>query len=204
MGTIASTFSTGSTSLYHDAAADINLLELDGTDFESSYDIYFVGWSISTSAPASGATFGFPDDKPLQISIENDPITDCAPGGCPDGFGADFWRVEHWDVGVTEGGSSGGALLNEDNLLVGVLTGGVGTDCTDFQWDEYAKIEPVWTSLKPFLDPDETGLESIPGKDGLEVPEVPALGSWSRSLLIALLLVCLPIAGSMRSGSLTS
>ena len=40
-------FSTGSTDLYHSAAADLDLLELDGTDLEGLYDIYFVGWNRS-------------------------------------------------------------------------------------------------------------------------------------------------------------
>ena len=96
------TFSTGSTDLFHDAAADLDLLELDGTDLESTFDIYFTGWNRSPAAPNSGAIISFPDDKPKQIAIENDPITDCAPGGCAGGFGADFWRVEAYDVGVPE------------------------------------------------------------------------------------------------------
>ena len=166
------TFSTGSTDLFHDAAADLDLLELDGTDLESSYNIYFTGWNRSASAPTSGAIISFPDDKPKQIAIENDPITDCAPGGCAGGFGANFWRVEAWDVGVPEGGSSGGGLLDENNLLVGVLSGGVGTNCNNFDWDEFAKIHPQWSNLQPFLDPDATGAISIPGKD---VPEPGAL-----------------------------
>ncbi|UCF41712.1 MAG: hypothetical protein JSW43_05130, partial [Gemmatimonadota bacterium] len=100
-------FSTGSTDLYHDMAADIDLLELDGTDLETSYDIYFTGWRRDPAAPSSGATISFPSDKPKQIAIEADPIIDCAPEGCSGGWGPDFWRVEGYDVGVTEGGSSG-------------------------------------------------------------------------------------------------
>jgi len=121
------TFSTGSTDLYHSAAADLDLLELDGTDLENRYDLYYVGWNHSGATPTSGATIGFPSDKPKQITIENDPVIDCAPGGCPNGWGPNFWRIEAWDVGVPEGGSSGGMLLDQDNLLVGTLTGGVGT-----------------------------------------------------------------------------
>jgi hypothetical protein len=182
------TFSTGSTDLFHSAAADLDLLELDGTDLEGQFDVYFMGWSRSPAAPASGATISFPDDKPKQIAIENDPITDCAPGGCSGGFGAGFWRVEDWDVGVTEGGSSGAALLDPEHLVVGVLTGGVGTTCNNFAWDEFAKIHPSWAGLQPFLDPDATGAVSLPGKDHADVfPAVPAAPAWARALLIGLL-----------------
>jgi hypothetical protein len=183
------TFSTGSTELYHDVAADIDLLELDGTDLEATYDIYFTGWSRRTAAPTGGAIISFPDDKPKQISIENDPVVDCAPGGCSGGFGADFWRVEGWDVGVPEGGSSGGALLDENNLLVGVLSGGVGTNCNNFGWDEFAKLHPQWSGLQPFLDPDDTGVLSLPGKDHANTPSVPAASAWALALLVCLLIV---------------
>jgi hypothetical protein len=169
------TFSTGSTDLFHDATADIDLLELDGTDLESSYNIYFTGWNRSSGAPTMGAIISFPSDKPKQIAIENHPITDCAPGGCAGGWGANFWRVEDYDIGVPEGGSSGGGLLDANNLLVGTLTGGVGTNCTNFEWDEYAKFHPQWSNLQPFLDPDVTDVISLSGKDHADVPEPGAL-----------------------------
>jgi hypothetical protein len=162
------TFSTGSTDLYHTGTADIDLLELDGTDLDSTYNFYYTGWNRSPTAPTMGSIISFPSDKPKQISIENDPVTDCAPGGCPGGWGANWWRVEAYDVGVPEGGSSGGGLLDQNNLLVGVLSGGVGTNCNNFEWDEYAKIYPHWSSLQPFLDPDATGAISLPGKDAPE------------------------------------
>jgi len=186
-------FSTGSTDLYHSAAADLDLLELDGTDLEGRYDIYFVGWNRDGATPTSAATVGFPADKPKQISIRNDPVIDCATGGCSNGWGPNFWRIDAWNVGVTEGGSSGGMLLDQDNLLVGTLTGGVGTNCNNFSWDEFAKISPHWAGLQPFLDPDFTGMASLPGKDHPDVPGVPLFSGWGSALYAALLL----IAGSL-------
>ncbi|MBW2495331.1 MAG: hypothetical protein JRE43_11315 [Deltaproteobacteria bacterium] len=187
-------FSTGSTDLYHSAAADLQLLELDGTDLEGLYDIYFVGWNRSGETPTSAATIGFPSDKPKQISIRNDPVIDCAAGGCPNGWGPNYWRIDLYDVGVTEAGSSGGMLLDQDNLLVGALTGGVGTNCSNFEWDEYAKIAPQWASLQPFLDPDATGRLWLPGKDHADVPGVPLFSAWGTALYAALLLAAGSIA----------
>ncbi|MBW1843391.1 MAG: hypothetical protein JRJ05_03550 [Deltaproteobacteria bacterium] len=182
-------FSTGSTDLYHSAAADLDLLELDGTDLEGLYDIYFVGWNRGGDTPASAATIGFPSDKPKQISIRNDPVIDCAAGGCTNGWGPNYWRIDLYDVGVPEGGSSGGMLLDQNNLLVGTLTGGVGTNCNNFEWDEYAKIAPQWASLQPFLDPDATGRVWLPGKDHADVPGVPLFSAWGTALYAALLLI---------------
>jgi len=182
-------FSTGSTDLYHSAAADLDLLELDGTDLGGRYDIYFVGWNRSGDTPTSAATIGFPSDKPKQIAIRNDPVINCAEGGCPNGWGPNYWRIDAWSVGVTEGGSSGGMLLDQDNRLVGTLTGGVGTNCNNFGWDEFAKIAPHWSSLQPFLDPDSTGRLSLPGKDHAAVPGVPVFSLWGTTLYAALLLI---------------
>ncbi len=161
--------SVGSTELYHTTlpTRDLDLLELHGTDLETSFDVYFAGWYRGTTAPTMGATIGHPDDKPKQIQIENDPLVDCELYWCPSGYGPDFWRVLDWDVGVTEQGSSGGCLLNEDLLLVGVLSGGVGTDCTDFEWDEFGKLSSEWEYIHQYLDPDDTGAMSLAGKEGL-------------------------------------
>ena len=163
------TYSTGSTDLYHieTDTQDINLLELHGTDLENTFNIYFMGWNRSDNIPTMAAMISHPDDKPKQIVIRYDPLIDCALGDCSGGWGDLFWRVTSWDVGVDEGGSSGGGLMDQDNLLVGTLTGGVGTHCNDFAWDEFFKLSAEWVHLQPFLDPDNTGAISIPGKDGL-------------------------------------
>jgi len=168
--------------------ADIDLLELDGTDLETTYNIYFTGWNRSSNAPTSGATIGFPSDKPKQITIENDPVLDCLPSGCQNGWGPNFWRVDDWDVGIPEVGSSGGMLLDQDNLLVGVLSGGVGSNCNNFEWDEFAKIHPHWTSLEPFLDPDATGAVTLAGKDHADPPGIPLFSTWGLALLVGSLL----------------
>jgi hypothetical protein len=173
-------FSSGSTNLFRSAAADIHLLELDGTDIDDTYDIWFAGWSRLTTPPTRGAVISFPADKPKQIAIENDPITDCAPSGCFDGWGPNYWRVEGYDVGVTEGGSSGAGLLDRELRVVGTLTGGVGTDCDDFEWDEYAKLYPVWAGLAPFLDPLNTGAIAIPGRDHADFPAAPPVAEDMR------------------------
>lgn len=165
-------FSTGSSNLWWDVGADIHLLELDGVDIDETYDIWFAGWSRSDVAPQSGAILSFPADKPMQICIENDPVIDCFPGGCPNGWGPNFWRIDDWDVGTTEGGSSGGGLLDEHHRLRGVLTGGVGTRCSNFEWDEFAKIHPQWAHLAPYLDPDVTGVMSLDGRDHDSPPAI--------------------------------
>ena len=164
--------STGSTDLYHSTNPnfDINLLELDGAGLEDAYDIYYAGWNRGDAAPTSSVAISHPDDKPLQIAIDNDPATDCAQGGCSFGWGPWYWRIEDYEVGVTEGGSSGGGLYDQQQLLVGVLTGGVGTNCSNFGWDEYFKLSTEWSELEPYLDPAGSGALTVPGWDGSSTP----------------------------------
>jgi PKD repeat protein len=163
------TFSSGSTDLYHSTIwdGDVNLLELDGPDLQGRYDLYYLGWNRGPTPPTNSAMLSFPDGKPMQIVIDLDPSRDCARGCGGSSWGADWWRIEHWEHGVDEGGSSGGGLLDQDNLLVGVLTGGVGTDCDDFRWDEFYKLSGEWSELQPFLDPDSTGAMTVNGWDGV-------------------------------------
>lgn len=158
-------FSTGSANLWWDIDADIHLLELSGTDIDETFDIYYAGWSRSPAVPSEGAILSFPDDKPMQIAVSFGPVQDCEPSGCPGGWGEDFWRLEDYDIGMTEGGSSGGCLLDENHHLIGVLTGGVGTNCNDFDWDEYAKIHKQWADLGPYLDPTSSGVMKLDGRD---------------------------------------
>lgn len=176
------TFSTGSTDLYHSTNPnfDLQLLELDGTDLDETYNVYYMGWSLSMTAPQQGAIIGFPDDKPKQIAYSLAPMIDCSVGGCPGGFGGPYWRLDNYDVGFTQGGSSGGGLLNEDLHVVGVLTGGVGTTCNNFAWDEFYKLNHEYAQIAEHLDPLRTGSTSLHGKDWQDKPvkTVPAASSW--------------------------
>ena len=188
----AFTFSTGSSNLFYSTGSvnDIHLLELDDTDLEASFDVYFAGWNRSATPPSTSATLGFPDDKPLKVAIDFDPADDCSAASCPNGFGSPFWRIDDWEVGTTQGGSSGGALLDQDQRVVGVLTGGVGTNCNNFGWDEFFKLSEEWVSLQPFLDPNGTGVMAIDGWDGQSIPcpgDVDVDGMVGFSDLVAIL-----------------
>ncbi|MCP5052043.1 MAG: Ig-like domain-containing protein [bacterium] len=166
------TYSTGSTNLFHvdSGNRDMNLLELDGPNLEGLYNIYFMGWNRDGVAPTSSSMISHPDDKPKQIVIRNSPAIDCDSGPCGGGWGSNYFRITGWDVGVDEGGSSGGGLMDQDHLLVATLTGGVGTDCDNFAWDEFAKISYEWNNLKAHLDPDNTGAMFVNGRDHSDPP----------------------------------
>jgi hypothetical protein len=73
--------------------------------------------------------------------------------------------------GVTEGGSSGSPIFNQDKRIVGHLTGGSSTCSSPTSPDFYGKLDRDWDDnpntadqkLKMFLDPQNTGATFMDG-----------------------------------------
>ena len=61
------------------------------------------------------------------------------------------WRVYRWDLGISEGGSSGSPLFDSDNRIVGALSGGQ-SECSTTGPDSFYEL------LKPWSQPKEDGL----------------------------------------------
>ena len=95
---------------------------------------------------------------------------------------AKFWLANwSYQYGTTEQGSSGSPLFNKDKLIVGQLYAG-SSSCVAGQpedsqgpsgWDLYGKISNSWTNnnnssdskkLKPWLDPNNTGANTLQGR----------------------------------------
>ncbi|HEX7184269.1 MAG TPA: trypsin-like peptidase domain-containing protein [Thermoanaerobaculia bacterium] len=153
--------STGSSLRATNSSSDFTLLELNSAP-NSAYNVYYAGFSRSASAPASAVAIHHPTGAAKKISFENDAVQD--GGGFSGGWGNDHWRIVGWDVGTTEGGSSGCPLFNANHQIVGQLHGGTA-DCSG-GWDEFGKLSVSWTAgLSSWLDPNNSGLTSIGGKE---------------------------------------
>ena len=91
-----------------------------------------------------------------------------------------FWASTDNGHGVTEGGSSGSPIFNQDGHIVGTLSGGSSyCDYPNYP-DYYGKLSYHWLSngaadnrrLKPWLDPTESGVTTLEGYDPyVENPE---------------------------------
>jgi hypothetical protein len=57
--------------------------------------------------------------------------------------GAPCWRVSSWEQGVTEGGSSGSPLYDQNKRIVGQLFGGQAT-CSFLFNDYYGRFDMSW------------------------------------------------------------
>lgn len=161
---------------------DFSLLELS-LDVPDSYAPYYSGWSISENPPENSATIHHPYGDVKKISKDDDPAvieyqTVSPPTWLETSTPGAFWRIVEWDLGTTEGGSSGSPLFNQDQLIVGNLTGG-DANCYSPQNDYYSKFHMDWDyysdpekQLKHWLDSLNTGKTSIEGYDPVQLETI--------------------------------
>jgi len=153
---------------------DFSLLELS-IDPPEDYNVYFAGWNRSINPASNTVCIHHPSRDIKKISLDYDPPT---TGNYGSGFITNsHWWIHEWDVGTTEGGSSGSPLFDENHRIVGDLTGGYASCSYNFN-DYYSKFDMSWDyypdadqQLKAWLDPDNTGVMTL---DGYE-PDVPVL-----------------------------
>jgi hypothetical protein len=73
------------------------------------------------ATPQSAVGIHHPSGDIKKISFENQPLISTTFGSCPPNS---HWGVTDWDLGVTEGGSSGSPLYDQNHLIIGQLHGG--------------------------------------------------------------------------------
>ncbi|OYT14214.1 MAG: hypothetical protein B6I19_01010 [Bacteroidetes bacterium 4572_114] len=151
-------------------ASDFKLIKLN-VNVPENYNPYFVGWSNIGDASPEGVTIHQPQGDIRKISTYTSTLTSTNWGS----IGGTHWKVVWSETenghGVTEPGSSGCPIFNIDGRMVGQLTGG-DASCSNLTGpDYYGKFSYSWdkignadsTRLKPWLDPDNTGLDEIDG-----------------------------------------
>lgn len=154
-----------------DGKLDFTLLQLSSTP-PKSYNPYYAGWSLSESIAKGTACIHHPKGDVKKISIDADAPKTATFKQSGFTYVTDgHWKISEWDVGTTEGGSSGSGLLNADHLLIGTLSGGEA-DCETPVNDFFSKLSKAWdyydastARLKPWLDPLNLGETSCSGFD---------------------------------------
>lgn len=153
------------------AGSDFYLVELNSA-IPTAYNAYFAGWDRSNTAATSGVSIHHPDGSAKKISTFTQTLTNTNFNGGGNGH---FWRVIWASTpnghGVTEGGSSGSPIFNQNKLIVGQLTGGSSFCNQTNQPDIYGKVRSDWdlcgttntAQLKPWLDPTNTGVMTLQG-----------------------------------------
>jgi hypothetical protein len=135
---------------------------------------YYAGWDISDKYLDGVTSVHHPQGGPKKVSVSNGTVTTSNfNDGNVRALNA-FWNVARWDVGVTEGGSSGASLFNKNNNIIGTLSGG-SSECGSPYNDYFEKLSASWETspspdhqLKYWLDPIGSSVKSLNGSDPFE------------------------------------
>lgn len=159
-----------------------------GTDFRlvklldsipKAWNVYYAGWDVSEQETVSGGgvSIHHPFGDLKKISTYHEDLTSSDANG--DAFNQNFWKT-YWVAtenghGITEGGSSGSPLFNNEGLIIGVLSAGSSyCDYRKTHPDYYGKMAKHWDDngsetenrLKEWLDPLNSGVEQLGGLSG--------------------------------------
>ncbi len=119
--------------------SDFALLEFNN-EILGTEGLTVAGWNRSTNAATSGVTIHHPDADAKKISTFSTTVS--RDDNYQTGF--ELWVVD-WDNGVTEFGSSGSPLFDQNKRIVGQLWGGnsfCGGQTLD---DGYGRFDNSWT-----------------------------------------------------------
>lgn len=158
---------SGCTLKAKNAGSDFCLVQLSSAP-PQNYNVQYAGWDATDAATVTSATgIHHPSGDLKKISFENNAV--------PQGTwsGAQTWNVQQWDDGITEGGSSGSPLFDQNHRIIGQLFGG-GSACNgsveNGQGDSYGRFGVSWDTgasassrLKEWLDPGNTGIQILDG-----------------------------------------
>lgn len=158
---------SGSTAIANRAGSDFLLCRMSSTP-PANYNVFYAGWNNANVAATSTACIHHPsgDIKKMTIAANN-AISSTYNG-------AECWRVGQWTDGVTEPGSSGSPLFDQNKRIIGQLYGGpsaCGVSTANMN-DYYGKFSTSWntgttaaTRLRDWLDPSNTGATTNDGYD---------------------------------------
>ncbi|HRJ85973.1 MAG: PKD domain-containing protein [Ignavibacteria bacterium] len=147
---------------------DFRLVQINGS-LPASYNGFFNGWDRTGTQPSNEVAIHHPGGANKKISIDNNPAQNS------NGFGGrlvnGFWQVV-WDIGMTEGGSSGCPLYDQNKRVIGQNLGGVASQCENPQAVSkvFGKLSQSWgyggsstNQLKDWLDPNNSSVNTLDG-----------------------------------------
>jgi hypothetical protein len=173
--------------------SDFCLVEITGGlvngTVPAAYTPYFSGWDNTETISPSAVCIHHPSGDIKKIAIENNALISTNFGGSPSNS---HWGVLSWDLGVTEPGSSGSPLFNQNRRIIGQLHGGASACGASVLSDEYGKVSVSWNpagsttsgQLKHWLDPNNTNASFIDGYDPSNAPTITLDAGLSNSTFI--------------------
>ncbi len=156
----------GATLRASNSGSDVALWELN-SDIPASYNVYYAGWDNSGTPPTEVTGIHHPRGDVKKMCREEDsPYYDTAGG-------AAVWWIDEWEWGVTEPGSSGSPIFDQNKRIVGQLYGGLAAcsgTVNNGTYDYYGRFDVSWDNggsassrLEDWLDPLGTNPQAIDG-----------------------------------------
>lgn len=149
----------GATVLANSGQSDFALLQIDNmtiTDAQN-WSLFYAGWNNDdTDGSITQATgIHHPSGDVMKICRESDSPYHNTAGG------ADVWYIDQWEQGVTEPGSSGSPLFDQNGRIIGQLYGGAAAcsgTVNNGQYDYYGRFGVSWgLGVSDYLDPAGCG-----------------------------------------------
>ncbi len=163
-----------------DEGSDFYLVEFNQT-IPVVYQVFYNGWNRTNEVDDAGSGVGVhhPAGDIKKISTYDTPLQSST-----------FWNglPTHWKLqwaetvngrSIMQGGSSGSPIFDSNGLIMGDLTGGyTSNSCSTPSPAYYGKIWYSWDQngntagarLKDWLDPNNTGIEKLPGVSWQIIP----------------------------------
>jgi len=167
----------GATVVANNEVSDFALLRLTQDPRNlAGFTPYYLGWDRSGNSGTGGVGIHHPSGDVKKISTyRNVPISTAYDSNSPNNS-ATHWRIT-WSAtephhGVTEIGSSGSPLLNNDHRVIGQLHGGLSSCSSLNSPDWYGKFSVSWTGngatdsrrrLRDWLDPQGINSQTLNG-----------------------------------------
>ena len=161
---------SGATLRARDAGSDFALVEINSS-IPEDWDRVFAGWDKSDNFPEFQIGIHHPSGDVMKVCRDDNPATKEVNGG------AQTWEIVGgglyggWEIGVTEPGSSGSPLFDQEGRIIGQLYGG-GAACAGTNdngaFDYYGRVGVSWegggtssTRLRDWLDPQDSGNDTM-------------------------------------------
>lgn len=155
-------FQSGSVHLASNRQSDFALVKLLQQPDER-WNVRYAGWDATANIGTPATAIHHPSTDEKSISFENDPTVLSSYGGHTSPGDSTHVKVNDWDKGTTEPGSSGSPLFDDNHRVIGQLHGG-GAACGNNLPDYYGRFHTSWegggttsSRLSDHLDPDKTG-----------------------------------------------
>ncbi len=111
-------------------------------------NVVYAGWSRQNNNPSAtqSAIIHHPEAGDMRFT-QTKKVRDFL-------WDSDFWKARY-STGVVRPGSSGSALFNENQQVIGTLSRGTSSCFWTFLGDRYGKFHRGWSGMQQFLSPNQ-------------------------------------------------